>query len=742
MRKAGKINLLFRQMVLILLSVLVLVIFWKSCFYFPYGFLPNSQRDAALCIVPGVLLFSGALIMLFHRMEQIQCENEKKVTAALWGIIIVLQTITVCLLIKDGFKGITDTAHIIDEAIAMLDTQQGCINNNEPYFARYGNNYPITILFYYICKMVRFFGLRCYTAVLMILNMILIDCSGVFAFKLVKMLRGNVAGIKFLVLFLLSPTTYIWILYTYTNTFSMPFIMGLLYYGIRAIRRKEHRMRNIMLAAVIGAVGYQIRATTVIPLIAVVFGILLAARIRQKKEKRIMVLLVVGIFIGMMLISSCFCRRHLVNHGQDRTFPFTHWVMMGVNIRQSGSVNKHDVRLTMSKPTKQEKIRKNLKKIKKRLQDMGPAGYAELIIKKMEMVWAYGEDGSRRYYTVGENISEIYSYINGDKSGFFAVYSQVFRSTTFLFVLFSLLIQIRRKGVEEFFVIPLTLLGIILFLILWEANRKYNICFMTPVYILMGDGITRTLACARKANVSHGLTQKKFFRWGIRLFFFSIPAILSFFMAIEYPYYIQRKSDYHKAVISNVCYKEQKQVLDRRGDVVEQTFVTNRQFDEIGVMCTNEGINKDSYRYQILDGNGKQIPIRDVSVKTTFKTANHWLLFHLDTIAPVASGKYTIRIECLKDNREGMALFVNPFDKYELYTGGELKVNSVRSQRDIAFCVALREEESMIGVGGYVLFGLTVWIWTGVLCCFFSRRRYFLKEETTTHMVSGHWNYC
>lgn len=729
MRKTGKINLVFRQTVLILLLVLVSIIFWKSCFYLGQksDFLPNSKRDAALCIVPGVILLSGALIMLFHRIDKIKCENEKKVMGVLWGIILVLQTVIVYLLIKDGFKGITDTARVLDEAIAMLDKQQGHINNGDPYFARYGNNYPITILLYYICKIVRFFGFRCYAAVLMVLNVILIDCSGVFGLKLVKMLRGNAAGIKFLVLFLLSPTTYMWILYTYTNTFSMPFIMGLLYYGIRAVRRKEHRMRNIILAAVIGSVGYQIRATTIIPLIAVILGIVLAARIRCKKEKGIMVLLVIGIFVGMTLVSSFFFHRHLVNHEQDKTFPFTHWVMMGLNNQHNGAVNTKDVKFTISKPTKQKKIKGNLQEIKRRLKDMGPAGYAGLIAKKMEMVWAVGEDGCRRFYTVGENISEIHQYTYGDKGGFFAVYCQVFRSTAFLFVLFSILLQIRRKGVEEFFVIPLTLLGIIMFLLLWETNQKYNICFMTLIYILMGDGITRTLVCARKADACHGLSQNKYYRWGIRLFFLLIPAVISLFMAVDYPYYIQKKSDYHRAVISNVSHKEKKQVLKRQGDVAEQTFITDRQFNEIGVMCLNDKIDKDSYRCQILDENGNPLPIRNISIAKTFKTANNWLIFRLDTIAAARDAKkYTIRMECLKDTENGMVLSVNPFDNYDMYTRGSLMVNSALSQRDMVFCVALREEESLMGMGSYVIFGLAVWSLSGVLCWLFGRKRYRL----------------
>lgn len=726
MEKTGKFSLVFRQAALILLLLLVSVIFFESCFYLgrKNDFLPNNTRKAAFCIIPGVILLSGTLIMLFHRISRIKRVNEKKVTFVLWGIILVFQAIIVYLLIRDGFKGITDTARVINEAIAMIDTQQGRINNEAAYFARYGNNYPFTILIYYICKTVRFFGFECYTAVLIALNVIMIDCSGIFAMKIIKMFGGNIAGIKFLFLFLLSPTTYMWIIYTYTNTFSMPFVTGLLYYGIRAVRMEEHRIRNLMISAVIGAIGFQIRPTTIIPLIALIFGIFLAAGIHRKREKCIMVLLVVSIFAGMMFTSSCFYRNHLVNREQDRTFPFTHWVMMGLNTKKNGAVYGKDVKFTKSMPTRQEKIKGNLKKIRARLLKMGPDGYAGLLMKKMELVWAAGDDGSRRYHVDGENISGIHQYTYGDKGGFLAVYCQVFRSSTFLFVLISIFSQIRRRGEEGYFVISLTVLGIIMFLLLWETNQKYNICFMPLFYVLMGDGITQTLVCARRADILHGFTQNKYYRLGIRLFFILIPLFLSQFMIADYPYYIREKSDYHEAIISNVSYKEENRVLEKKGDVAEQTFITNRCFNEIGIMSKNEKIDENSYRFQILDKNGNPVPIRNVSLKKNSRTKSNWFLLHLDTVtAAEKPQKYTIQIKCLKNNKQGFLVSVTPFADYDLYTGGNLMINSRPMQRDMAFCVAYGKKDSLLGTDGYIIFGLAVWVWSGVLCWFFSRRR-------------------
>lgn len=715
MRKKGNANLIFRRVILLSQLGLISVIFLESCLYIEgqkHFLLKNA--DAVLYIVTGVILSASALLLLFQRVDRVKEKNRKKAILLLWSMTIIIQTVICCFLIKDGFKGITDTSRVINEAIAMVESQDGLIDNTQVYFARYGNNYPFTILVYYICKIVHFFGLRCYTAVLMVLNVILIDLSAVFSLKLVKMVKGPVAGIKFMILFFLSPTTYLWIVFTYTNTFSMPFVMGLLYYGIKAMRRAGHRLQNTAAAAVIGAVGYQIRATTIIPVIAVLIGILLAKRIRSAKEKISMFLLSVGIFIAVMLISSFICRAHLVNRDQDRTFPFTHWVMMGVNESKSGFVNTKDVKYSMSMETKREKMEGNFKKIGERLSKMGLTGYIVLLMKKLEYVWGIGSDGYPGFYVNGEAVSGIYQYILGDKGGGFAIYCQIFRCMTLFFVLCSLVFQWKKRGVEEFFVIPLTVLGAILFFLLWETNRKYNICFMNLFYILMGDGISRIVAFAWEKESAHGYLQKKCCIRATIAVFVLIPVLITIRMIMVRPYYVQKKSDYHRAAVMDLCYQEEYIVLKKKGDIAEQTFETDRQFNEICLKIKyHRKVGKDDYLFQLLDENGKIVVSRKLPGKNTDE---HWNVFPVGSIPAVADArKYTIQILCMREQEKGISLAVTLLDAYDQYEGGEMKINGSLSKRDMVFCADHRKKESLIRPMAYILSGILVWGFAGTL---------------------------
>lgn len=702
----------FRKAALLFLGILVLIILVMSCVHIQgqENFLPNFKGSAIVCVVPGTILFSVLLLSVFKWISNLQIHNKKKVSCLIWGIIIFIQSIFVFILIKNGFKGITDTERIINEAIAMVGPQGGRIDNEAAYFSIYGNNYPFTILIYYLCRIMNLIGLHCYTDILIIINVILIDLSGFFAFKLIRMLRGSTGGICFLVLFLVSPTTYVWIAFTYTNTFSMPFIMGLLYWGIKMIRKKEHRARNIVFAALWGAIGYQIRPTTIIPMIAVGIGILLTVRIKSGLEKTKLFLVFSGIFVGVMILSLLLCQSHLKNTKEDRNFPFTHWIMMGLNEKKTGFINDSDVKFSMSFPRKTEKIEGNLKEIKERFSKMGPFGYLTLITKKMNLVWSVGTDGNPRFYSNGENISWLHQYIWGDKNGLFVIYCQIFRSFTFLFILISIYYQFRRKRTSEFFVISLTMLGAVLFLILWEANQKYNICFMNILYILMSDGITRTLVSMAHWSDHCAYKEKQRCWYGVTLLLITISLGITVFMVSFQQFYLYDSSEYRKIVIQDVSNVESSISLLRKGDVAEQTFTTQKAFNEIRLMCKNNPKAViHSYRIELINGNGDRVI--GGNLEKLSRNEKGWLILNLEDIPASADERlYTLRILCMDEQKEGLRLSVTPHDTYDLYENGSLIVDSRPQKKDMVFSVSQKSAEPLMRKEIFYMLILGVWI--------------------------------
>lgn len=634
------------------------------------------------------------------------------------GILVILLQITaVFFLIRDGFRGITDTSRIINEAISMVGPQNGVLDNEQDYFARYGNTYPFTILMYYICRGIHFWGINSYEPVLMILNIILIDISGVFALHLAEMLRGRIMAIRLLFLFLICPTTYEWIAYTYTNTFSMPFVMGTLYFGIKTARKRKGRIKNIILAGVLGAIGYQIRATTIIPLIAVLLGIVISQKIKSAKQKCILILITLAIFIGTATGSSIICQNHLKNKTIDRTFPITHWLMIGVNTEYNGSTNAEDVNFSMSFPSKKEKVKGNLNRIKERLAKMGPVGYIVLTIKKMQYVWGDGTDGCLRYYTSGEDISLLHSYLYGDRSGVAILYRQIFRSGTFLFALIGVIYQLRKKVLDEFFVISLCAFGAILFFILWEANSKYNISFMELFLLLMADGICCVKRSVRWKPKRFGEIARVQVKEVVFMLLAVIPLCLTSLMILDRTYYTSNQSVYRDVKIQNSSWNEEFISLKNKGEFACQTFTTGKTFNEVRVLTKPEQhINAGSYRFELSDEHGNVLFVQEFP-KQNEKTMK-WQEFDVPEIYTDDNVRqYKIKIICIKklDKGMGLRLGITPYKTYDLYTGGKFMVNSSEYQQDMTFSISWKECRSHMGIAEYVSVGMLIWLLFGIL---------------------------
>ena len=76
----------------------------------------------------------------------------------------------------------------------------------------------------------------------------------------------------------------------------------------------------------------------------------------------------------------------------NQQFPVVHWVMMGMNEKSKGGFNRNDRRYTSSFPTKEQKRKADIARLKQRVKKMGPVGLAKHFGNKMMRVWAMGDD--------------------------------------------------------------------------------------------------------------------------------------------------------------------------------------------------------------------------------------------------------------------------------------------------------------------------------------------------------------
>ncbi len=385
----------------------------------------------------------------------------------------------------------SDASHVQAEAFRMSKESPSLINIKDPYFQRYRNNYFVTILFCYFYQLLACFHITQTQIPMILINTLCIDVGIWLSIQILCQQKGRGTANAALFGCLLCPTTYVWLTTTYTNTLSFPFVMAILYYFLK-LQRQNYLFKNFVYSSLLGgcmAVGYWLRPTTIIPIIAI-FLVWLIHVVGTKAKKTILLKCLLVCLMGGVFFSVC---RQLVNHHIDSkectgNYPVTHWIMMGLNEQTHGGFSRKDEKFTEQFPSKAEKTTATMQQIKQRLKQMTPLKFGRHCLVKLFRVWATGDDDSLSKAEYATSFPILYEYVMGSSNGGFLWYMQAFRICMFLLMSISLAVQLREKNAHSMFLVSLTFLGAVLFFLLWEANRKYNICFMGVCLILAIDG--------------------------------------------------------------------------------------------------------------------------------------------------------------------------------------------------------------------------------------------------------------
>ena len=408
---------------------------------------------------------------------------------------------------------ISDAARVQNQALYMVKWNHGKMDMGNSYFQQYTNNHFVVILFYYFYKILSVLGITQVWIPTVMLNIFCVDVGIYITYRTAKRLKGIGCANLVLIFFLLCPTTYVWLTTAYTNTFSFPFVMAILYLCLW-LRGGEPNKKNIVKCVLLGFVvvlGYFVRPTTVLPIIAMFIfsGIKFFEEPLMVKRKEMRVLnpewnltkkisgkrntiIKAGIVLLVCAVTWVGCEmlmnRHIDREKITGQFPVIHWVMMGLNERTGGGYAGEDVDYTKSFEGVEAKKKADMARLKERVADMGVSGLTLQAFVKMARVWAMGDDDSIQKASYAHNYPVLYERFMGNNNGWFLVYMQSFRMAVFLLLGISVLRQLRRGVCGEIFLYTLTFLGAILFFLIWEANMKYNICFMGVYLILMADG--------------------------------------------------------------------------------------------------------------------------------------------------------------------------------------------------------------------------------------------------------------
>lgn len=386
---------------------------------------------------------------------------------------------------------------------SALELSRDGVLTDPIYFSRYPFQiYPLL----YMTLFMKLFHVRTIAAacgVSYVLNTVHILLALYGAFFCGKLFRGRRFGLKILLLCLCSVPLFLYAPICYTDTLALPFpvwTLALWLYARRAafITRRQ-RIKKIALyigSGMMAGFGLRIKSIAAIGLIAMILFLLFDRTESEERDdhssvcwqhpavKKCMtiLLLLAGFLIvvaGSSLIAGAAGYGDL--HDDRYTYPMTHWFMMGANRETVGGYNADDDLFTRSIPSYAQRQQQTAARFEERLRMDGVSGYLNFLFDKLEVMLCTGDYQSagklaqhplRSYPALESKDSPLLQWYLACQQAFQAV---------ILFSLFAgiCLLAWRPDG-WLFRFSAMMLIGVVLFLLVWEGKARY-LLFLVPV---------------------------------------------------------------------------------------------------------------------------------------------------------------------------------------------------------------------------------------------------------------------
>ncbi len=694
-------------------------------------------------------LFLCAALLLIRKSLSRLSEKSRKRLVLLCIILLAAGQLLFLALIQPQLR--YDPLKVFDMAVEMLRTHTISGTYETGYFARYTNNYPLTIVTYWFLLFLSKLGMpqSWFMPAVQVVNVGCITLSIWLGYLIAKELKGRLFASFYLIVCVICPLSYVWAGYFYTATCSMPCLMGVLYLylclrknrteengtrealskeggtneGGAAKNRKPGTARRVFLCALLGftaVLGFKLRATAAIALIAVFLDAILRLWRRRKQKQpdgraakawavpAAAFLAAAGLTLGLFSAAV----DHYVDFDYKNTgFPAVHWVMMGA--RWDGAFDQNDELYTSSFETKEEKTEADLKVLKERITDAGPLGLLSLAGRKLLNTWV---DGTDSYLAENSYVrySKVYDYLLGDKSGFVTLYSQAFRALNMLAMgLCAVTAFVRLKKRKEYpplFPVQLTVLGGMAFHLLWETNPLYSISFTFLCLMLLADGISELAESPALIPVL-----KK--SWIGCAAGFALLAALLFLgkkQLVETP--IEAR-DY---LVNQYQYAgEGEGYVTSYDQTYVQTFTASRPFNRISIRVINPvgPYNQSGFSVRVTDEDGQVIYENDRFLSGLVDQLLNSYEFELDEIVPDGPTVYTLEISPGYIQEENSLQFLSyNTGNCDMYQGGSLSIAGEEQKNgDLAFAVYEYEVTTYFSMKQYVLLCAAMLLLTAAL---------------------------
>lgn len=412
-------------------------------------------------------------------------------------------------------------------------------------------------------------------------------------------------------------------------------------------------------------------------------------------------------------------------------FPTTNWILYGLNVSNGGKWNESDWSYTFTggestkvlesdvfneeeealemNATYSEKQSADIKKIKKRLKEMGIKGWLIFVKTKLNVTWSNGDYDYVSKLSNIENINKLYEYVVGNRKVFILYYCQICKATILLLFAVAVCKEVFSPEKENLYrFIYISIFGAFLFYLIWEVLSRYSLTFLPWLMLVFGIGITQIENIINIKNISIKLRENKNIDLNvykiIRKISICTLAITVFLLVVNFHDLAIKESTYWDKKVAQ--FRETGDKLNIISDkIIEQTFKTDETFNSISIKMKKSSKNIKSvthYNFVLSDVEGnvlKTIEFTSDDVKN-----DCWKTFNIGKIKPEGNQEYKIKIyssDAADDNSIGVASCY--VEGYSVYPDGEMTVNGEFFDADLTFKVRKKNKRNYISKKWFIV---------------------------------------
>lgn len=702
-RKCGQfVKKFIFNLSLVIFSIFTIYLIFMGSFYWEGGntaYLETGTLLRGLEMLAGTGALFGVFCLILKRIRRFD-KNRLLAFTAVCGALMVLLQFAFVAAAGTGLR--YDSLKVVDEALALFSNQGIGENDLGGYFARYSNNYAMTIMTHWIIRLFRGIGViradfSNTVLVLQFVNVIFVDLAFAGAWAMLRKYAGVKPGAVFMLYTALNPLSYVWLPFYYTNTCSMAFAVWGAYLLLGAFTGKGPQggkeslfgtnLRSAIwrcaAAGVLFAVGFEIRATVAIALIAAFITIFCFWQARRRRALFEAACCLLALVAALGITEGIYQKiedHYVIFDESDTEFPLTHWIAMGLS--DMGTFSPADEAYTMGFATREEKKEATVSLIKERASGLGPAGVAKLYLQKLALTFGDGAGGYHSELNISRDYGLLWQVVYGVHRDPLLAVTQIFYLLSLFGGLGTAVLLWKGWLPKELFFLPLLLLGSYLFQMLWEAGTIYSIGTM-----YVNGCVTALFLAARgtiKTEMSRGRGDKRKIAAGV-LAALCLAGLCLMIRGLFTTNYVEVSMS-----VDQFLSEANEYIAVSDGMEISQTFVTEKEFSTIALKVHNiEGEFNDSvYSVCLYDGEGNLIKEQLLQGSE----AEDYVFYPLAFENAAGVKDYEIRIKKLSGANDLVFLYYDT-GHYDVYPEGRLSGLTKGEMADLIFEVYWREEE-------------------------------------------------